>query len=238
VESEPEATSNALPVVALTIISGGADSVGHVSKEMSMLVVVRDRRTNQTHPDVVSVPTQRIPRAVFEAIVESAVSTELCNMTLLYDSEEVDSRVINGNDPMVYAVESLLSRKLGVSNVLETGDLSFRAKLRGVRHGTSVHRLMNSGGALSEQIAMANVLVTITAGAARFVRRTKSYSHIRWVSIEKFIESVRKKDPIHLDLNPMKYCIHGLCISTAHDILTKECDDPALNAVMTGSAAS
>ena len=124
----------------------------------------------------------------------------------------------SAHHPVVYAVETILSRKLGVSGELEFGTLCFRAALRAVTIGKSIYtdsELLQR----TEHITMANIRVIITHGADLFPLTSPSYSSIFWVSVNSFLETVRQKNPLVLDLDPIEYCIHGLCISTTYDML-------------------
>jgi hypothetical protein len=57
------------PVLALTLVDGGSLSpAGKVTIDSRVLLAVRDPETNETHPGVVSVPTQRIPQGSFQQL--------------------------------------------------------------------------------------------------------------------------------------------------------------------------
>ena len=122
----------------------------------------------------------------------------------------------DGHSPVIFAVEGILSRKLGVADSLENGELSFSATLAAEAVGTSVY---DKPTRRSEQIRMAGISVTVARGAAVFPASTPSYSHVLWVPVNRFLEAVQVKNPAMLGLDPFKFCIHGLCIATTYDVL-------------------
>ena len=181
-------------------------------------LVVRDPRTNKNHPNVISTATIRIPRALFLTMLNQAKFVACHGSTSIVSSRDWTNGPSAGEIPALHAVQAVLSQKLGVSNALELGELVFTARLCSVattcRSGFKVDR-HNA----DSMIAMLTIAVSILRGADCFPNRTTSYSHIKWVSIEKFISAVRSKDPSRIDLDPIEFCIRGLCISSAYDAL-------------------
>jgi hypothetical protein len=209
------------PVLSISIFDQVISDKDLVSEGAKIQVVVRDPQTNETHPNVISIPTHRVPDVLFRAILESAEWEEEFGSTTFYKAGDVDNISESAHHPVVYAVETILSRKLGVANELELGTLRFRAALRAVTKGKSVYPDSESLER-TEHIAMANIRVIITHGAQLFPLNSPSYSSIFWVSLNRFLETVRQKDPLVLNLDPIEYCIHGLCISTAYDMLAHQ----------------
>jgi hypothetical protein len=64
---------------------------------------------------------------------------------------------------------------------------------------------------------MANLIVTITAGSDLFPAKTASYSHVLWAPVASFLGAVQRKDPSFLGLDPLEFCLRGLCVSTSYD---------------------
>ena len=57
------------PVVVLTILDGNTlGPNGEIDDKTKILVGVRDYRANPTHPNVISTPTQRIPKGLFDEL--------------------------------------------------------------------------------------------------------------------------------------------------------------------------
>ncbi len=209
---------SAAPVISLTIIDRATLDGWLISNTTKILIVVRDPKTNATHPNVVSVPTQRIPPGLHSEILGTKPGTRELLSGCFYDTSIVDNKSTNGHDPVIYAVESLLSSKLGLAEHVEVGDLCFQAGLRLAKAGKVY--------LTSEQphhILMANIIVVVSEGARLFPLRTASYSHIAWIEISKFIDMVDQKNPevLGTGLNAIEYCVHGLCISTTYDLLSE-----------------
>lgn len=206
------------PVLSISIFNQVISDKDLMSEGAKILVVVRDPQTNDTHPNVISIPTHRVPNALFRAIKESAEREEEIGSTTFYKAGEVDNLSESAHHPVVYAVETILSRKLGVASELELDTLRFRAALRAITIGKSIYtdsELFER----TEHIVMANIRVIITQGADLFPLKSSSYSPIFWVSVNSFLETVQQKNPLVLELDPIEYCIHGLCISTTYDML-------------------
>ena len=69
---------------------------------------------------------------------------------------------------------------------------------------------------------MANLLVTVARGTELSPSRTASFSQTIWAPLDQFLSAVQQKDPSLLGLNPLEFCIHGLCIPTAYDMIAYE----------------
>lgn len=206
------------PVLALSIFDGPALAGAVCQQEHRVVVAVRDEATNDTHPNVISVPTQRVPRELFDALVDALHPESHGESITFLAGEEVDSDQLEGHHPLVYAVCSMLSRKLGVGGYLESGDVAFRASLRAVSVGHSTYPQPVRGRTV-EHIIMANAAVVVTRGSELFPARTPSYCHISWIPISRFMQTVRDKNPLVLELNPIAYCVHGLCVASTYDLL-------------------
>lgn len=210
------------PVISLTIIDRATLERGVISNTTKVLVVVRDPKTNATHPNVVSVPTQRIPPGLHLEILEAIPEIQELLNGCSYTTSMVDNGFTNGHNPIIYAVESLLSSKLGLGEHLESGDLSFQAGLRIVKAGKSYH-LSNLMSEQVHHILMANIIVIVSDGASLFPPSTASYSQISWVEVGQFISMVEQKNPelLGTGLNAIEYCVYGLCLLTTYDLLSK-----------------
>lgn len=183
-----------------------------------MQVVVRDPRTNKDHPNVISTATIRIPKALFLVMLSQAEFIAHQGSTFIVRSRDWVNGPFAGEIATVHAVQALLSQKLGVANALELGDLVFTASLCSA--ATTCSAISEVGNRDDEaRIAMLTVAVRILKGAGSFPGRTTSYSHIKWVPVESFISAVQSKDPSQIDLDPMEFCIRGLCISSAYDAI-------------------
>ena len=217
------------PVLSLTVIDAATLDDGILRGESDVLIVARRPDANPTHPNVVSVPTQRLPPSVHRDIVASATLVETLQERSFFVGGEVDSEVDNGHHPLIFAVESLLGRKLGLSEALESGALRFRAALRSRVRGTAVYD--NFGGDdVYEPIDMLNVLVLVTAGRRKVPAVTTSYGPIGWNAVERFLDGVESRDPTRIDprLDSIEYCVHGVCLAAAQATLTDLMDRKVL----------
>jgi len=200
-------------VLALTItdgpISGPATRV---------LLVVRDPLTNRTHPDVISVPTVRIPNSLCTAIVEHSKPEGVHGATQLYNGNEVNSEGVSSHDEVIFAVKMVMATKLGCSEAIEMTEMSFQAGLRAAANGHVQHS--NISPPFAETIVMVNIHVIVSKGADLFPVRTASYSRLFWVPISVFIDAVQHRDPALVGLDAVEFCIRGLCISTAYDMIS------------------
>lgn len=205
------------PVLALTILDSG--TLGHegaISVETKMLLAIRDPTTNRTHPNVISVPTQRIPRVLCESLQSLCHERrEVDESTLIITGPSSSSGTADGHDPLIFAVSALLTRKLGVSDDLERGRIRYRAYIRGIVSGTVRHP------GISEDTMMLNVVVIINEGASHFPAESASYSHLIWTPVRSFLQTAAQKDPTSLekDLSPVEYCIHGMCVMSSYNVL-------------------
>ncbi len=162
------------PVIALSIIDSSEDSP--FSLDDRILLAVRNPETNPTHPNVVSVPTQRIPELILENLLQSSEPAEKTPSAFFCPLEPISGEK-NSHDPVVFLVESLFSRKLGVADHLETGRMRFSVILFSMTLGTA-HYKGNTPYGNQEEMAMGNLWVRIHAGFDLFPEKTASYSRI------------------------------------------------------------
>ena len=212
-------------VLALTIVNSDLPLSEGISVEDEMLVCVRNEEINRTHPNVISVPTQRIPAVLAEKIIAAGASDGNCGSTTLYRGHSASNQTANGHSEIIYAVESLMAGKLGLADALESGEFSFTARLAGNQIGTANYpEFHGTELADHEDLQMLNLLVRIDQGADLLAERTLSYDHVKWVPIEKFLDMwANGKQPTDVGFSgeeSFRLCIHGLCISSSADVLS------------------
>jgi hypothetical protein len=204
------------PVLSLTILDEDTLDDGVLTSTSNVLVVARHPDTNHTHPDVVSVPTQRLPGALLADVVASARSLGpgVDGATTLYAGGVVDSAENSGHHPVIFATESLLARKLGLADALERGTFRFRAALRAVVAGTAVYDNFD-GPDVYEPIDMLNVVVALPRAVVPV--HVPSYRLAAWATVGSFVAGVDARDPslIAPQLDPIQLCVHGVCLSAA-----------------------
>jgi hypothetical protein len=191
------------PVLALTLIR-------HVGGRTEVLVGARTEAANRTHPNVVSVPTLRVPVAV-AAGWTGALTGALDEATGAGLRREVDN---------------LLARKLGVADALELGRIGLREHVLRGWQGTSVIGDEDGpdGEPRTEDLTMFNACVEVTAGAELFPAGTASYAPLTWVGVVEFLEMVRSKEVAALNagLDELLFCVYGLCLETSARLLAEQ----------------
>ena len=216
-------------MLAATIFDSATLANGIVVPTTRLLVVVRDPRTNVTHPNVVSIPTQRLPAALAESLLQNAqiVGSEISSgvaMTYLVAPEYSNlQRMVH--HPVIYSIVALLTRKLGVTEYLEWRGrglprLTFTAAVWSTALGHAIYPNVPLGKQ-SEYISMINVAVSILSGQELFPAHTSSYACVRWTEVARFMEATRASDPMALDLklDYKQHSINGLCVQSTFNSL-------------------
>lgn len=213
-------TQNPPFILALTIIKGTTALKYEITNDSQILVCVRDSKANKTHPDVVSVPTQRIPTVLAEQVLGESSSIGSNKDTKLLSNTPIFCDELDGHNELLYMIESLLCRKLGLSNALEEGLFRFKAILAGNLIGKANYPNLNT----SEHLQMLNAVVFVEVGADLVPEQTASYRKIHWTpSTSSFLEMWHNgQDPTVIGLTAEQaggVCVDGLCISSTADIV-------------------
>jgi hypothetical protein len=190
------------PAIALTLVR--QPSPGNYE----ILCGVRTPEANRTHPEVLSVPTMRIPRPVAQRWLEVR-SGEIAD-----EYGETEGEVLR-------EVTNLLARKLGVADALELGRITLRHHAIDGWKGTSVNGEHEDGSLDTENITMFNACVEVVDGGDFFPERTAAYDPLVWTPVSTFCEMVRTREVglVRSDLDAMMYCVYGLCLQTSTKIL-------------------
>lgn len=212
------------PVLAVTIVDASAESYNGITENTEIFVAVRSENTNRQHKNIASVPTRRIIEKVLWEIVKPTP------LAILDDTEEVllDSAMEeSGNgasesSPTIMAVDYLLSRKLGIGEALEAGDVKFRARPVILKAGPSPQL---SDDDEDEWLIMVNILVEVTRGRAYFPKKCNAYSLADWISVKDFLaavpaplsttSSVPQKKIKFPNGEAAEYICGGLCVCTS-----------------------
>jgi hypothetical protein len=217
-----ETMSSRVPdVIALTLLDASSAVERKITRETKVWVCVRNKDVNRTHPDIVSVPTQRIPQALAEDLADFERLGEdgAFGATKLFVDDLRSNDEFSGHDATIYAVESLLSRKLGISSELERKQVIFSAALRGIQQDFAVYRELGE----QEELRMLNLVVWITRGSDLFQESTTSYSSGRWIFLSNYFVMLRTRDATRAGVSAQDalrgVCVDGLCISSTYDIL-------------------
>jgi len=209
-------------VLTLTILNAEKTKINGNLNDKIVRFCVRNSDVNPTHPDVVSVPTQRIPQTLAEAIIASSTECGKSGKTMLREQSFVSNKDVDGHNAVIFAVESLFSRKMGVADILERNEIEFSAALAGTHIGTA--KYVNLGK--EECLHMLNIQVLITKGADKFPDKTTSYDISGWMPVQKFLPMWDDgKDVTLAGINSEKamgICVDGLCILSTYDILKSQ----------------
>ncbi len=203
-----------VPILALTIM----DEI-----KQKILIAVRSRETNPTHPDVASVPTGRIPTALYDDLIQGAgegypvqdfvQTSKEYGVDIYPNSQFVNNQEASAHNSVIHSVESLMTKKLGLAEALEKNMIEFKARARLVLHGNAHYpNLFQDGIDHKEEIDMLNIEVLVKEGADLFPSKTASYRDIVWASLEEFTQMTQNKDVCHLGLNGFQTCVDGLCV--------------------------
>jgi hypothetical protein len=211
-------------VVALTLIDSSSLDAGAITPHTKLRIGVRRAERHITHPDIVSVPTQRVPSALADSLLRGWLDTLEIGQMATFGMRWVSNQTQNGHDPIIYAVESLLCTKLGVATALEAGKVVFEASpeictLNFARY-PNILDLEDSPYPAEELLRMTNIRVHITEGVDLFPEDTESYMHSRWVQVANFRKMMDGKDLRWVGLDSFKFCVDGLCVATTNEIVT------------------
>jgi hypothetical protein len=185
----------------------------------TLLGVRRSTAVSRRHPGVLSTPTMRVPRAVFETQTDVRPRN---GITLLPETPRTPVGVEGSlQHPASFLIESLLARKLGVGDALVRGSVRAWTQLRTV----SVDDVRDPLGTETvERTYMLTYAVFIEDGAQEFPSSTESYSRIIWASTELIGQALAAKDALLIDdtLDPFEVCIDGLCVRSAAYIASQD----------------
>ena len=168
----------------------------------NILIGVRNPEVNKTHPNVVSTPTMRIPRALADQILQNIQLTETSLPELnfpaqairAYHTIDTSSVTYNGcncdefdppcneQDPLVFAVTTLFARKLCPPPLPE-----FIAHVASIIEGTLLYdesealpgMKRNEAGLYYEEAKMIGVEVNLRSPPPSF--NSVSYSHLTFL---------------------------------------------------------
>lgn len=183
------------PAIALTIATVERDAKQELysllgwnkkckldGKVTRFVSVMRRPKTNPTHPNILSSPTDRIPLGDLNAMLNESTVQPLrapCRSGYtFFEPCPVSSHAESGHHPVIYAVDSLLAKKMGVAEALEAGEFPYRAWVAAVLHGKADYTFQN--GRVSEPMRMANIFVEVDEKTMEQIPyESAAYSEIR-----------------------------------------------------------
>lgn len=211
-QSDESRLSFAIPRAnVISLILRSETRPGHI-----LLGVRRDNPTNHRHVDFLSTPTQRMPAPLFDALSGPlSIDWERAPDDRFQHHPDVPSVPIAVEKSMAaslsYAVESLMSRKLGLADALVSGRASGRAKII----ASAREFVGNAGESDMEDTFM--IAVDVLARDIPELGPTQAYRRLDWVPVEDLAAAVENRDPLALidDETPWSVCLYGLCVRTA-----------------------
>lgn len=173
--------------------------------------------TNRRHTDVLSTPTQRIPWCLLEEL-SGPVAID-------WTRREAPSFVWHGSsgaesvigvqrsmsDPLSFAVESLMARKMDLGRALVMGAMRGHARLI----ASSRDIVLDQDESDAEDTHMLTVHVVLDSVPE--VLPSAAYRRFDWVNALSLRESVERRDALSLIPNetPWSVCLRGLCVRSA-----------------------
>lgn len=184
------------PVLALTLLRSAASTP-------EIVVGVRDPESNRYHQNVASVPTRRIQPAIARRWI----------WALRFGRHAAAARRADLHDE----VANLFSRKLGLADRQERGEIRFRIEALSASQGISVIGESDDGGLRTERLTMFNAVVWVEKGDEYLPRETASYKPLVWADVDNFIEMSQARDTGRLGLGFERFffCAYGLCLQTS-----------------------
>lgn len=184
-----------------------------------MLMGVRaETPTSARHPNVLSTPTMRIPQSALEAIIgeHPAALGYPMDVGTVAPLSAAPAVEFGGAQALAtttaFLVESSLSRKLGSSDLLVTGELHGRATPAAI----AVDVVPDPATGLDELTHMLTVVVDLDQGWDQIPGATPSYSELLWVPRDRLADALEHNDVLrlvpHIDL---MVCLYGLCVRSA-----------------------
>lgn len=193
-----------------------------------ILVGIRRPEHNDRHPGVVSVPTIRIPRelalqlACLDSVgIPGIAGTEGNGPHRAFGVARATTTVEG------LLVETVLAKKLGMGEALESGMVSGECFVHSALQGDVEDPTGRDGSV--EPTCMVALLAQIHVGVEAFPVSTSSYSALSWAEPDEFRTAWRTRDGQRLfpDASPLEVCIRGLCVQAAVRVLERVSADVA-----------
>jgi hypothetical protein len=182
---------------------------------MTLLGVRRPSELTVRHPNVLSVPTMRLPPGLFALITGDVPGPGTHPVA---GAAVPVGRGGRGASDASYAVESLLIAKLGLADAVQDGTLHGRAMPRYL----SVEEVGDPlGTGVGQWTAMLTFEVRLDSGVDAIPASTGSYSRLVWVESAKIPQALARHDALLLDesLSAIEVCVQGLCVRVAAELL-------------------
>ena len=187
--------------------------------EKEILLGVRQSSpSSPRHPGVLSTPTMRIPARLYPALAVDDPPDQPGGTLLSWRTAVPIGAPRTLAEPSSFALEALLTRKLGLADALTMGSFSGEASLAAVSldvvddpHGEDA----------AEWTLMLSYRIIPNKGVDLIPKYTKAYSPLIWGPAERLAASYFGHDALVMDesLDPFEVCIAGLCIRSAVEVI-------------------
>lgn len=187
------------------------------SREEVLLGVRKPTITSPRHPGVLSTPTMRLPWPLMDALLEplrvdASDVDELEGFEEVRVTQPIEIGVADSmSNPLSFAVESMMARKLGWGDALVRGDISATAQ------SVAIARADVDGCEMDETEDTFMLTVEIVLRSEVSLAATASFSRLDWVARNKIDTALELDDPYLLIKGgePWEVCLHGLCVRSA-----------------------
>jgi hypothetical protein len=185
-----------------------------------LLGVRQNSPLSPRHPGVLSTPTMRMPKQLYSAVTGGRAPDQV-GVTCLSGHDVFPIGAPRSlAEPSSFALEALLTRKLGLADALMAGRFQGEAVLSAVSLDAVEDPQGDTG---PEWTLMVSYSLTIKSGADEIPPETRAYSPLIWGAADRLAVSYFSHDALLMDesLNPFEVCISGLCIRSAVEVITQ-----------------
>ncbi|GEM_PF-4789164 len=187
------------------------------SRREVLLGVRRSTETSRRHPGVLSTPTMRIPASLMSALLarQGVTDEEAMDFSGFANVAPMESARISVEDsladPLSYAIEGLLTRKLGLAERLVEG------RARGTAKSVALARDVVDGCETDAPEDTLMLTAELVLDDVLELDPTASYSRLDWVDVDLLDRALADDDPYLLIQGgePWEVCLYGLCVRSA-----------------------
>jgi len=181
--------------------------------------------TSRRHPHVLSTPTMRVPAEILAAAVAAQAPGSMPALSLghIHTFRPSHSVPFGGaqrqTSGLAFLVESVLAKKVGLSNALVEGNAFGSVALGSL----ALDLVPDAATKESELTEMLTLVATLDAGSDQIPSSTLSYGQFMWADPAQLQDALAHNDALRVDPNlDLMICIHGLCVKSAATLLASD----------------
>ena len=189
-----------------------------------ILTGIRRAETNQTHPNVVSVPTAVYGIDAVARSLDEATAIKEDRYTIIFDKEASSfkrTRTCYATNLGLLATH-LMATKLNLGESVEDLILAgAEFRYQNLVLGASILEPDSAiGQDVIEANAMLNIAVTVPAEMSDLFQDTAALRALSWVDEDDFLRGLHDRrvsdffGPHREDVDEVEVCVHGLCLTT------------------------